>query len=70
MDCKAILTKVNDRSRIRAKLPAWTSDDPDKIIDDVRSGKERVITTLNCDGCKEDLEKYGAAVVRIDKNGN
>ncbi len=70
MSCKAILTKVNDKPRTRAKLPAWTSEDPDEIIRDVEAGTERVITTLDCEGCKTDLEQFNAAVVRVENFQN
>lgn len=48
------------------KLPSWTSEDPDAIIDDVQKGTERVITTLDCEDCKADLEKNNGAVVRVE----
>ncbi len=66
MSCKAILTKVNDKPRVRTKLPQWTDENPDEIIKDVEAGNERVITTLDCDACKADLEKNNAAVVRVE----
>ncbi len=65
MGCQAILTKVSNEQQTRARLPAWTSEDPNEIISDVKKGKERVITTQDCDECKADLERGEAAVVRI-----
>jgi (p)ppGpp synthase/HD superfamily hydrolase len=65
MGRKAVLTKVNDKEQTRVKLPSWTSEDPDEIIAAVEKGKERTITTQDCDECKADLEKNNGAVVQV-----
>ena len=66
MGCEAVLTKVIDQIKIKAKLPAWTDDDPEEIIADVKKGKSRLITTIDCYACKEDLEEDNAAEVVVE----
>ncbi len=62
---KAILVKVNSVTQTRAKLPSWTDDDYDQIIRDVQNGIRRVITELDCEDCKKDLEQNGGAEVEL-----
>ncbi len=68
MGCLAILTKVNDKARTRLKLSTWTSEDPDEIINDVVNGNRRKITDFDCGACKDDLEEYDAAEVKVEQN--
>lgn len=70
MGCKAVLTRVNDKDRVLAKLPEWTDDDPNEIVADVENGQERVITTSFCQNCKVELEKEGAADVRVEESAD
>lgn len=65
MACQAILMKINNKQQTRTKLPSWTSEDPDQIIKDVENGKPRIITTIDCKVCKEDLEKNNGAKVTV-----
>jgi hypothetical protein len=67
MSKMAVLTKVNNVSKVKLKLPNWTSEDPNKIVSDVLGGKKRNITDMNVEGCKKDLEADGAAVVEIEQ---
>lgn len=65
MSTKATLVKVNNVAQTRVKLPAWTDDDPDKMIKDVQNGHPRVITSIDCDNCKRDLEESNGAEVIV-----
>jgi hypothetical protein len=67
MSCRAILTKVNDVAKTRERLRAWTSKDPNVIIEKVKKGEPQVITTLGCEKCKADLEQDDAAEVIVEK---
>jgi hypothetical protein len=62
---KAILTKVNNKVQTHAKLPQWTQDSPDKIIKDVENGTPRVITQIDCEKCKSDLEENNGAEIKV-----
>ncbi len=61
----AVLKEVKNNAKVRAKLPNWTSENPDVIIKDVNNGKPREITDFNVEACKADLERDNAAVVEI-----
>ncbi len=65
MSKMAVLVSVHNRVKVRAKLPRWTAENPDEIIADVLKGKPRDINNFDADGCKADLEKDGAAEVKI-----
>jgi len=62
---EAVLVTVNNELQTKTKLPSWIGDDPDKIINDVKNGITRVITSLDAENCKKDLEKNNGAVVQL-----
>lgn len=64
MNKAAWLVKVFKPEIIRQKIGSWT-DDVDRIINSVLSGKEEKVTTRNCENCKADLEKDDASQVEI-----
>ena len=66
MSCKAMLVAVYDKITTRNRLEGWTQRNLDQMITDAQNGLKPVITTMDCEECKKDLEKDHVAKVEVE----